>query len=706
MLKPIGRGFSIFHFNSADLMNTNRPFIRARGSRPWAGPLIALCIAAPLLAVAADLASTFGAAARYESGGDLVPLREIEKLVAQSSGNPVLRQDLEAGLAGMLGGDATFEAKRFACQQLAVIGTQSSVPALGALLKGDGTAGLACLALVNNPSPEADRVLAEAAASLGGAARLQAIGALGVRRHAPSVPALSRLALEPDSQVAGAAITALGRIGDDPAVRTLKQLCALPDAKRADIARVALLHAADQWIKDGNRPPALALYNELVQPTLSPGFFERSDAQPAGNPPQVRRGAFEALVRIEPAGAEKRVRDVLTAKEVALVPSAIAAVATLPGNEISRSFAAFLPQLDPAEQVLLIQALAARTDPDTRVVLETQLQSADGSVRLAAIAALGRVGDAATVPILARALSRAAGALETRAVETALVNLKGGDAVDQALAAQLRNRMAGPKTPILAALVWRAHPNSFRIFQAEAGSSDSTTAKLAFQGLSRTAKADQVPDLLQALTSLRAADARNDVEAILGQALSRLGNASSNSTAVRTALAQAKETEPRCSLVRLLALGPDAPALDALKTALTDSDARVQEAALRTLADWPDPAAWDPLAQAYRQSSTDTQRVVLLRGLTRLLGEQNPRPDATLIERYRTVFAAAQNDSDRKLILGALAGCAHPEALKLAVEQLGVSGVRAEAAAAVKKIAEAIQAQHPEAAQDALRQLR
>jgi hypothetical protein len=69
------------------------------------------------------------------------------------------------------------------------------------------------------------------------------------------------------------------------------------------------------------------------------------------------------------------------------------------------------------------------------------------------------------------------------------------------------------------------------------------------------------------------------------------------------------------------------------------------------------------------------------------------------------LFAGAHGDADNRLILGALGGDAQPEALALAVPLLDNSGVRAEAEVAVKKIAEAIKAQDPKAAQEALSRL-
>jgi hypothetical protein len=149
----------------------------------------------------------------------------------------------------------------------------------------------------------------------------------------------------------------------------------------------------------------------------------------------------------------------------------------------------------------------------------------------------------------------------------------------------------------------------------------------------------------------------------------------------------------------------DDSALATLKAAAADGDTRVRDAVVRAMADWPNAAAWDALADIYRQPATESLRGLALRGLVRFVGEENAHPGAKLIEHYRVLLAGAREDADNRLILGALGGAAQPEALDLALPLLNNSGVRAEAEVAVKKLAEAIKAQHPKAAQDALDRL-
>lgn len=628
---------------------------------------------------------------RYESGADVMPLRAYEELVRKAVADPALRPIVEADFARVLTSDSTFEARRFACQQLAVIGTQVSVPALAGLLKSDEFVGMACLALAQNPSTAASDVLRTALGTTTGRSQAQVAHALGVRGDVQAVAALEQLTVADDVVVAEAAIIALGKIGTPATWGTLANLRKQPPAALSRAVAESSFLLAETLVTQGNQEAAQAIYLEYLAPA---------------NPADLRRGALSALLRLDRDGGVERMSQVLAGSDAALKPVAIAALSDVKSADASAKFAALLPKLEASEQALMVQALARRGDPAALTAVQSQLASADKAVRLTAITALGESGDASTVTVLARALMGAKDAEELKAIELALSGLKGGDEVDKALAAQLRNRMAGPKAPFLAALVRRANPWSAPILAAEAASSDPAMAKLAFQGLSRVAGPDDLPMAIKAIGDLRAEAARDEAEASIGQVLNRSGDPAKGSAVVREALSSAKSVEARGSLIRLLATCPDALGLDAVKAALGDSNAAVKDAARRTLAGWPDASAWDALKALYGQAGSESERVLALRGLVRLLGEQNAHPDAQLVGRYQELLVGAKGDNDRKLILGALAGCPHPEALKLAVGQLANAGVRAEVKLAVEKIAEAIKGHHPEAATEALKQIR
>lgn len=639
--------------------------------------------------LAAESDPALRALMQYQSGADATPLRQFEARVRQAVDDPGQRAALEADFLEVLRGEATPEARRFACLHLAVIGSEASVPALATLLRREETAGVAAAALAQIPVPAASDALRQALGNAPAAARPAIAHALGVRGDTKAVAQLNRLALGEDRAAAEAAITALGQIGTAGAQKTLAALrrSAPPELQRAVAA--ASLNLADALARKGSRKAAAAIYQDYLAPE---------------QPTDLRRGAFGGLLRLDRDGGQKRALETLTGPDAALKPLAIALLPELKGAGASRAFAAVLPSLAPAEQAYLLQALAVRGDAPARKAALEQLNSAHRDVRLAAIAALGRVGNASTVPALARAAALTTNVTELRALETALAGLPGGEAVDRALAAQLRARAASPQWPLLGALVRRAHPVSLEVFLQQTASRDATLARLAFQGLCRVAEPKQLWDVLRALRDLQAEAALEEVQATVGQFLRRMATQTDVSIAMNSVWTSSSPAG-KARLLPLLAMAPIVSGLKHVVAAARSNDPTLRDVGLRTLADWPDPAAWDPLKEFYRQAASETERVLALRGLARLLGEMNARPDTLLVGRYRELLASARGDTDRKLLLGALAGCAHPEALALAVEQLDQPGVRAEAVLAVKKIAEAIKGQHPQAAETALQKV-
>ena len=639
---------------------------------------------------AADLPKLIADAAKYESGQNAEPLQQIEQLLRDSAGKPALRAQLEAGLVQLLAPGATFEARRFACQWLAAIGTDASLPALARLLANDETAGIACLALSSRRSPQVTAILRTALASARGRTRLQLIGALGNHQDAQSVQMFAQLARDADAAVAEAAILALGKIGSAPARDAIAAL--RKEARPAPVSAIdeATLRVAQQLSAAGDRKAASALHTELLR---------------RESPANVRRGALAALIALDTDGGRQRILDTLRRPDAALTPVAIAGVASLKSAGASETFGAMLPKLSPAAQVWMIEALAGRGDAAARSCVLAQVSATDAAVRRAAIFAVGKIEDAKAVPVLAKALAGAKSPDELQEIEVALGRLHGGVATDEAIVVQLKRSSARTKVALFSALARRGARAAVPALLTEAGGSDVETVQAAFRTLGRIAGGADLPALLEKLVNLKAADARADAESAAARTMAKIADVCRRSEAVRATLAKTSDVEGRCSLLRLAPKAADAGALAALVAAGGNKEPRIRDASVRALAAWPDATGWNALLAIYQRPENDRHRTLALRALVRLAGDLNARPDAALIERYRQLLSGARGD-DRKLILGALAGVAHPDALQLALPLLSDAGSRAEAELAVKKIAASIRAQHPQAAQAALERLK
>lgn len=638
----------------------------------------------------AEIDALFAELARYESGHNAEPLRRLEQRLRESDPASEQRCRLERGLVQLLSPSATYETRYFACQQLAIYGTEASLEALAELLATPDGAAMACLALSTHPSAEAGTVLRDALARATGADRVQILVALADRRDASSVPALKTLAHDPDSATALAAIAALGRIANDESLKLLASLRQSSDPERAQAAVWASLVAADTSVEAGDVRAATGVYEGLLAPS---------------QPGHVRRAALEGLLRADADGGRRRILDVLSGQDAALRPSAIARIVDLTGAEVSRDFARELPRLHPSDRVLLIEALAARNDPDARAAITEQVSARDVMVRDAAIAALARIGDASTAAVLLDMLRAAGRADDQRVFAGALSDLAPDEAVDEAIIASLKNAPAATRVLLIDALRRRACTSAVPALLDQAAAREGDVAERAFRALGDLAPPERAATVVERLVDLQVPSARSAAETAAARVLAKVPDPADRSAIVLGRLTASQDLQTRSSLIRLLRVCADGRALQALQAAVGDAEPAIRDAALRTLADWPDTAAWDPLMQVYRQGVDLREHRLVLGGLVRLARTENPAPSDALVGRYRELLEHARDDVELRLILGAIADCAHPDALAVVLPLRTHDQVGSEAQLAIRRIAQVIRDKHPEAANEALRQL-
>jgi HEAT repeat protein len=636
-------------------------------------PLIAILSACLWSACvsAADLSQTVADVSKYESGAGAEPMRQIERAVRESAGDAAQRAEVEAALVKLIAPSSTFEARRFACTQLAIIGTDSSLAAIAQLVGNPETTGIACLALSSNPSPKVNELLRAALSESKGLARVQIVVMLGDREDDTAVKSLCELAHSTDAATAGAAIGSLGKIASRDALKELESLRKTGDPAMAYIVAMASLTAADNAARRGDRS-ATAIFEELLA---------------ASQPVNVRRAAFQGLLRTDADGGEQRSFNALGEADAALKTSAIVQVRRLKSPDASEKFAKRMPSLTPSEQVQMIESLAARNDASGRAAIAGQMTAADASVRRASVVAFAGFGDAGSVPMLAGALAKTANPGEQQAIELALASLKGGETVDEAINALLKNDFSAPKAGLINALARRGSKTSVPALLATATSPETAVARAAFRALGKLARAGDLAAMLDRLAGLKAPDARGDAESALMQILGLVDGADRRFDAVSGALAKAQDVETRCSLLRLLPACGGSQALAAAKAARAEQDARVRETAFRALTEWPDPSAIDALLEIAQTATQNTERALALRGSVRLLGLASDDAAVEITPFFKKAMSAAKSNDDKKLVLGGLAAVHDPVAMDLIKPFLNDPAVRAEAAQAAVSLA-------------------
>ncbi len=163
---------------------------------------------------------------------------------------------------------------------------------------------------------------------------------------------------------------------------------------------------------------------------------------------------------------------------------------------------------------------------------------------------------------------------------------------------------------------------------------------------------------------------------------------------VLAALRGQKNEAVRCSLLRVLGGIGSPAALEPLQAAAKDTNDPVRDAAIRALANWPNPAATPILLRIYQSARDAAHRALALRGFVRLTGLDTNAAPAAILAEYRQVMPQVKGLGETRLVLSGLANIPDPQALQLIEPCLKEDGVEEEAAQAAVKVAGAIVAGH------------
>ena len=250
----------------------------------------------------------------------------------------------------------------------------------------------AALALGEQQHPAAVDALVTALRDPDANVRFHAIEALGRLRAADAIEALADIAEAGDFFLAFPAIDALARISDGRAAQRLIPMLARDDIREPVIDALAELAGAEAVrplvgvLNDAGAVPAIARALARLR--------ERYEARYGGGSYVIAE--FQAA--LQPAGAQRMIDAVAQAPADALRPL-VTVLGWLRGRAVEQALTRLLGQ--PAVRADVIEAIV-RQDAGVVDLLVEQLCGDDEETRLAAIVALGRLGDRrAVVPIAA-----------------------------------------------------------------------------------------------------------------------------------------------------------------------------------------------------------------------------------------------------------------------------------------------------------------
>ena len=576
-------------------------------------------------------------------------------------------------IAVLKSSNASLKSRHDACRELATIGDPKAIPVLVGLLGDADMSQMARYALEPIKDASVDAAFRQAMGKLTGDLQVGVINSIGVRRDGKAADALAKLVKTPDKSVASAAVAALGRIATPKAIDALAACRKAPPEGLKLAVADASLAAAERLAAKGKPAEAIAIYAELNDKSW---------------PAQVRLGAFAALLDAQADKAPARIAAALSDGDSITRSIAIAKIATLKGDGVSKRFAEMLPKLPAGEQAILINALAARKDPAARPAIVKAVASDNTAVRIAATKALGSLGDTACAELLCGIVTDAKTAPEKLAAQSSLraLNVKG---VDDILIKRLKTAQGDTRIDLINILVDRkatAATNSL-IFHASA--KDLTVSAAALKGLGRIAPPEKLPSVLRMLRRIEGQAPRREAELAAVAISRRIAKPENQADAVLTALKTAKSTPLKRSLLAILGGIGNAKAFDAVKTAADDETFEIKDAAVRALVAWPNKTATEAVLNIFATTRNHTHRTLALRGAVRLLSMPEQNAEKAL-EAYKMLLGKLKRPADIKLVLSGLGNLKDRRALEIIKPFLSMRAVQREATAAIQKISKTL----------------
>ncbi len=624
-------------------------------------------------AAAADIESLTQAlplAQAYTYGADGAALDYIREAVVQAQTDDGARTALADTLASLLSDSAsTDEFKAFVCRQLYLIGGEGQIDELLPLLLNPDLAHMARYALEVMPSSKVDELLWSAIPSVDGTVAAGLVSSLAARGGVGAPAHLSQLLLHDNDVVVRAAIIGLGRLGGPSVELALRHAHAtLPESLHTEIL-ASLLACADHYGESGNRSEATRLYKELMAPEL---------------PEVTRIGAFHGLVAVQGDLAVPVVLERLVSGEAAWIAAALSCVRTAGTSVATEYFSAALAQLNDEMKVVLIDALADRADPVAIGGVIEAFESLVGPVQLAALHALGTLGNETHVPLLVDVLM---GDDEERA-QVAGESLRNmADLGVNAALLQLLDG-SGPATQVALMDILAARRVRAAVPQLlqTAGEESGEVREGAFKAIGQLAVMEELPAVFERYLLMDSEDSRKMASRALVAIGRRALPGEARSAMFTEMYGVAPSSITRGALLAVYRELGDDSFLPLVTEALNSSDSLEHQFGFDALVGWPTATPRDAVLALAGETDVEAKRIAALEGYIRMLRlPGKPSVDASLAG-LQDVLKLSKDAELVRHVLSVLSELEGPTALSLAESFLGREEVHEAAARAAEKI--------------------
>ncbi len=609
-------------------------------------------------------------ASTYEYGQNKEILSQLRDYIQSHRDSPESRQHCEEQLLSLLNSNATLAVKMTVCRHLRMIGSEMSVPVLEKMLIQKDTSDMARYALEKIPGASVDNALIKGLAKSDGNMRIGIISSLGQRKVPDSAPALGKLIHDSDPATAVAAAAALGQAANPEAARVLSKALGKTKGQLKVQVAASLLKCAEQFHAQKNLKSASGIYNKVLAAKM---------------PVLLRQAAMKGKISTAGGDGRKIIIDVLKSSKSEMHSPAISMVRNIFDGSTIQQVCVLFPELPVTSQAHLLPVLSHYNEPSVLQVAITATESKESVVRIAALKALGKLGDTSTLDLLTQCAARADGEEQT-AARNSLWGLKGADTDQTIIVNLIRKSEPDIQLELIQSIGERRINEGKSLLFDKIRSSNPKNRAAAIKALKEIAAPDDLPRLLNILLRVKSEKDQQEIQNTIAAVASKIPRQNRRTNAVRDKLESVETVKDRGALYRVLGKIGVNSTLPLLRKALTENNENIHDAAVRALADWPNDTPMDDLLQIAGRSTSTVHQVLALRAYVRMIEMDRYRSPEGAARSLKEALALSSRPEEKIMILGALPLFACKDALELAESLLHEDEVKAEAKLAVGRI--------------------
>jgi HEAT repeat protein len=334
----------------------------------------------------------------------------------------------------------------------------------------------------------------------------------------------------------------------------------------------------------------------------------------------------------------------------------------------TKLFSDQLPNLSPASQVSLLNALSDRGDNSAKsAVLQLHRSSQDELVRGAAIASIGKLGNTSDLPLLVDALSSKS-TVEQAAARKSLSQLGGND-VTKELSMRMNEAAPIVKASLIEVLAIQRAKDAIPAIVSAAVDETPKVRGAAMDALGKMGDPDQILAMLPGVLKAVKGGERDAAEKNVAAVCARIDNENSRGEALIKAL-EAVPTTDRDQLLSLVGRVGGKKLIQYVGDIAKGEDTSRRKLAIDALSKWPDASVAEMLREITEKSTDSVERSSAFQAYVKVCAARDKRKDDERLASLKKAFKLAKTPDEQSMVINRVRTAYHIDALRFVLPYL------------------------------------